>query len=60
MAEKTGIGISPYLFVGVFIFVIPTLLNIFHIFAPLWLSKIGLFVLMGGIIHTAILRYKQK
>ncbi len=53
-------NVSPYLFVGLFIFVIPTLLNIFNIFSPIWISRIGLYVLIGGIIHTAIIRYKEK
>ena len=54
------LNVSPYLFIGVFIFVIPTLLNIFGIYSPSWFGKIGLFILIGGIIHTATLRIKIK
>jgi len=58
--EMANKNISPIIFIGLFVFLIPTLLNIFHIGAWPIIGQIGLGVLMLGIIHTVYLKVVKK
>lgn len=53
-------GISPIIFIGLFVFMIPTMLNIFHIGTWPIIGQVGLGVLMLGIIHTVYLKVVKK
>lgn len=55
MEQQTGTGfnISPIFIIGIIIFILPTLLNIFNIHSPSWTFKVGLVVIVIGVIHTA-------
>ena len=52
-------NVSPLIFVGLFIYIVPTLLGIFQV--TLWpiIGQVGLAVLIIGILHTAYLRIKK-
>jgi|WetSurMetagenome_2_1015567.scaffolds.fasta_scaffold775944_2 hypothetical protein len=51
-------NVSPIIFIGLFIYVVPTLIGIFHF--TIWpiIGQIGLALLIIGILHTAYLRMK--
>lgn len=51
--------ISPLVYVGLLIFILPTLLNIFRIGTWPIIGKIGLALLLLGIIHSAYMRLKK-
>ena len=56
--EQTKIAMSPLVYIGLLVFIIPTMLNIFHI--GLWpiIGQVGLGILMLGIIHSAYIKIK--
>lgn len=49
--------ISPLFYIGIFLFVLPTILNLFHIVATNLLFKIGIGCIILGAIHTI---YKRR
>lgn len=52
----SGTGISPLIYLGIIIYIIPVLLGILKINVPGWIMHIGLAVLVVGIMHTIYLR----
>jgi hypothetical protein len=44
--------ISPLFYVGIFVIILPVLLNIFHIPTPGWTYGLGMGVLILGAAHT--------
>lgn len=44
--------ISPLLFLGVFIFAAPVIMNIMQIHMPSWISGMGIFIIFLGAGHT--------
>jgi hypothetical protein len=47
-------NISPIFILGIIIFIIPTLFNIFNITLPSWTNKVGLVLIVVGVIHMII------
>jgi len=55
-----GTKVSPLLYLGIFIFVIPIITNIFRWHLPGWISGFGMFILIVGVIHSAYLTLKGE
>jgi len=53
-----GTKVSPLLYLGLFIFVAPIILNIFRFKLPGWIGGFGMFILIIGVIHSAYLTLK--
>jgi hypothetical protein len=51
-------NVSPLIFIGLFIYIVPTLLGIFQVILWPVIGQVGLAVLIIGILHTAYLRMK--
>jgi len=51
--------ISPLFYVGIVVFILPVLLNIFNINIP-FLNQIGMILIVLGIIHTIALKVKEQ
>jgi uncharacterized membrane protein HdeD (DUF308 family) len=59
MNENTG-GIHPLLIAGVIIFILPVITNIFNLKLPDFVSKIGILLLIVGIILTIYYSLKAR
>jgi len=51
---------SPLIYIGLLVFVVPTMLNIFRIGVWPIVGEVGLAMLLIGIIHTAYMRMRIK
>ena len=59
MERQESNFISPLMFIGIFIFAAPIVLNIFRLQMPGWISGIGLIVIFIGAGHTMWARFSE-
>jgi hypothetical protein len=50
--NKMAKQLSPLIFIGIGIFILPVIFNFIHWQLPSWTNTLGIFVLVLGLMHT--------